>query len=147
MFYVISFYFRKLIQTQRISLRLHTTDFDSAKDLGVKFDSKLAFLDHMNEKVNKAYSILGIIKRNFIYLDKESFVLLYKTMVRPHLEYANSVWCPYKKGDIELVEKVQKRATKLVISLKHLPYMERLKRLNLPTLKYRRLRGDMYGSL
>jgi len=42
-------------------------------------------------------------------------------MVRPHLEYANSVWCPYKKGDIEDVEKVQKRATKLVISLKHLP--------------------------
>ena len=116
---------------------------DSAKDLGVKFDSKLAFLDHMNEKVNKAYSILGIIKRNFIYLDKESFVLVYKAMVRPHLEYANSVWCPYKKGDIELVEKVQKRATKLVISLKHLPYMERLKRLKLPTLKYRRLRGDM----
>jgi len=48
-----------------------------------------------------------------------------------------------KKGDIELVEKVQKRATKLIISLKHLPYMERLKQLKLPILKYRRLRGDM----
>jgi len=64
-------------------------------------------------------------------------------MVRPHLEYANAVWCPYKKGDIELVEKVQKRATKLIISLKHLTYTERLKQLQLPTLKYRRLRGDM----
>ena len=84
-------------------------------DLGVRFDSKLAFLDHMNEKVNKAYGILGIIKRNFIHLDNESFMLLYKAMVRPHLEYANSVWCPYKKGDIELVEKVQKRATKLIM--------------------------------
>ena len=49
----------------------------------------------------------------------------------------------HKKGDIELVEKVQKRATKLIISLKHLPYTERLKQLKLPTLKYRRLRGDM----
>ena len=64
-------------------------------------------------------------------------------MVRPHLEYANSVWCPYKKGDIEDIEKVQKRATKLVISLKHLPYVDRLQQLKLPTLKYRRLRGDM----
>jgi len=43
------------------------------------------------------------------------------------------VWCPYRKGDIELVEKLQKRATKLIISLKHLPYMERLKQLKLPT--------------
>jgi len=59
-------------------------------------------------------------------------------MVRPHLEYANSVWCPYKKGDTELVEKVQKRAIKLIISLKYLPYTEILKQLKLPTL-----RGDM----
>jgi len=67
-------------------------------------------------------------------------------MVRSHLDYASSVWCPYKTGDIEVledIEKVQKRATKLVIELKHLPYTERLKRLNLHTLKYRRLRGDM----
>jgi len=53
-------------------------------------------------------------------------------MVRPHLEYANSVWCPYKKGDTETIEKVQKRDTKLIISLKHLPYMERLNQLKLP---------------
>jgi len=58
-------------------------------------------MDHINEKVNKAYSILSIIKRNFIYLDTNSFVLLYKAIVRPHSEYANSVWChcPYKKAD------------------------------------------------
>jgi len=65
-------------------------------------------------------------------------------MVRPHLEYSNSVWCPFKKGDNENIEKVQKkRATKLIISLKKLPYGERLRQLKLPTLKYRRLRGDM----
>jgi len=63
----------------------------------------------MNEKINKAYSILGVIKRNFIYVDKNSFILLYKAMVRPHLEYANSVWCPYKKGDIENIENIQKQ--------------------------------------
>jgi len=61
------------------------------------------------------------------------------------LEYAHSVWYPCKKGDIGLVEmeKVQKIATKLIISLKTLPYKERLRRLKLPTLKYRRLREDM----
>ena len=58
----------------------------------------LTFVEHMNEKINKAYSILGVIKKNFIYVDKNTFILLYKAMVRPHLEYANSVWCPYKKG-------------------------------------------------
>ena len=68
-------------------------------------------------------------------------------MVRPHLKkYANSVWCPYKLGDIKEIEKVQKRATKLKITLKtcHIQTgFSRVQRLNLPTLKYRRLRGDM----
>ena len=64
-------------------------------------------------------------------------------MVRPRVEYVNSIWSPYKKGDIEAIEKVQKRATKLVISFKKLPYKERLLQLNLHTLKYRRLRRDM----
>ena len=70
-------------------------------------------------------------------MDKNTFTLLYKAMVRPHLEYANAVWCPYKKGDIELIEKVKKRVTKLIIYLKHLSYSERLKQLQLPTLKYK----------
>ena len=75
-------------------------------------------------------------------MDSRTFIMLYKALVRPHVEYANSIWSPYKKGDIEAIEKVQKRATKLVISLKKLPYKERLLQLNLHTLKYRRLRGD-----
>jgi len=49
-------------------------------------------------------------------LKKITFIMLYKAMVRPYVEYANSIWSPYKKGDIEAIEKVQKRATKLVIS-------------------------------
>ena len=69
--------------------------------------------EHVKEKINKACNVLGVIKRNFIHMDKSNFVLLYKATVRPHLEYANSVRCPFKKGDIENIEKVQKRATKL----------------------------------
>jgi len=115
----------------------------SMVDLGVRFDTKLMFRDHISEKINKAYSILGIIKRNFIYMDEHTFISLYKSMVRPHVEFANSVWCPFKLGDIKEIEKIQKRATKLIIKLKDKPYRDRLYHLNLPTLKYRRLRGDM----
>jgi len=86
-------------------------------DLGVIFDSELSFRDHIQLKINKAYRILGLIKRNFIHMDKNTFIMLYKSLVRPYLEYANFVWSPYKKGDVEAIEKVQKRATKLVISL------------------------------
>ena len=69
------------------------------KDLGVLFDSQLSFKDHIQEKINKAYSIIGIIKRNFIHMNSNTFVLLYKALVRPHVEYANSVWSPYRKSD------------------------------------------------
>jgi len=117
---------------------------DSIKDLGILFDTRLNFKDHIQEKINIfLYNMIGLLKRNFIHVDSYTFILLYKTLVRPHLEYANSVWSPYKKCDIEQIEKIQRRATKLVISLRKLPYKERLLRLNLHTLKYRRLLGDM----
>jgi len=58
-------------------------------------DSKLSFSDHIIEKVNKAYSILGIIKLNYQHVDKVAFVLLHKALVRSYLEYANTVWSPY----------------------------------------------------
>ena len=65
------------------------------KDLGVMIDEKLSFNEHLNEKVNKAYRMIGIIKQNFKYLEKDAFMNLYnKAMVRSHLEYAVSVWSP-----------------------------------------------------
>jgi len=108
------------------------------KDLGVQIDEKLKFGVHIHEKVNKAYSTLGLIKRNFKYMDKETFVNLYKALVRSHLEYASSVWSPHAIVQIEEVEKMQKRATKLVHDCNRLSYSDRLKYLNLPTLRFRR---------
>ena len=52
--------------------------------------------EHIQLKINKAYRMLGLIKRNFIYMDSNTFVLLYKSLVRPYLQYANSVWSPHK---------------------------------------------------
>lgn len=76
-------------------------------------------------------------------MSKDSFLLLYKSLVRSHLEFVNSVWCPYKVGLIDELERVQRRATKLLSLCKNLDYENRLKFLNLPTLTYRRARGDM----
>ena len=61
---------------------------DSIKDLGILFDTRLNFKDHIQEKINKAYGVImiGLLKRNFIHVDGYTFILLYKTLVRPHLE-------------------------------------------------------------
>jgi len=86
--------------------------------------------------------MLGII--NVILNTLEfSHLLLYKNMVRSHLDYCSSVWSPYMKKDIQFLEKVQKRATKILPQLKHMNYLDRLKACKLPILHYRRIWGDM----
>ena len=111
---------------------------EKEKDLGVIIDQNLTFRDHINSKVNTANRNLGIIFRTFTYIDQEIFLNLYKSLVRPHLEYATPVWSPFYKKDEIIIENVQRRTTKLVTSCKHLPYPERLRKLGLPTLEYRR---------
>jgi hypothetical protein len=73
------------------------------KDLGVIFDSKLAFDAHIQSCISKANRTLRIIKRTFTYLDKESFLYLYKALVRPHLEYANAIWAPKFKRQLAAI--------------------------------------------
>jgi len=68
----------------------------SMVDFGVRFDSNLTFRHHISKKINKTCSVLRIIKQNFIYMDDQTFLLVYKSMVRPHVEFANSAWCPFK---------------------------------------------------
>jgi len=74
---------------------------NTVRDLGVIFDEKLTFRDHIHCKINMAYKMVGLIKRNFKYLSISSFVLVYKNLVRSQLDYCNSVWTPYRKSDIE----------------------------------------------
>ena len=84
-----------------------------------------------------------MIKRNFIYKDKTTVMKLYKSLVRPHLNYCMQVWSPHMRKDIDLIEKIQHRATKLIPSMKHLPYDKRIQLCNLMTLEDRRRRGDL----
>jgi len=84
----------------------------------------------MHVKINKAYQMLGVIKRNFIYLTPDSFMVSYKALVHSHLQHAVSVWNPHHQFFIEKSEKVHKRATKLVIAVKRFKYEEKLKQLN-----------------
>ncbi len=116
---------------------------DKEKDIGVIIDDKLNFREDISTRVNKANQTMGTIRRTYDHLDEENFVLLFKGLVRPHVEYAASVWSPVYKKDIVTVENVQRRATKKIPSLKGLEYNERLQKLGLPTLRYRRIRGEM----
>ena len=113
------------------------------KDLGVLIDDQLGFDKHIKSIVKKANRMLGLIKIGFSCLDKEIFMNLYPVLVRPLLEYCVQVWSPYKRKCVNLLEGVQRRATKLVPELRNLQYEERLKRLGLTTLEERRIRGDM----
>ena len=113
------------------------------RDLGVLVDDKLGFDNHIRTIVKKANRMLGLIRIGFSCLDKEIFMNLYPVLVRPLLEYCVQVWTPYKRKFVNLLEGVQRRATKLVPELRDLQYEERLKRLGLTTLEDRRVRGDM----
>ena len=113
------------------------------KDIGVTLDDKITFECHISDKVKKANSMFAIIRRSFQHLDEKTFLPLYKVLVRSHLDYASSVWFPYKEKHIDLIEGVQRRATKQIPGLGKLSYEERLRKLKLPTLKFRRHRGDM----
>ena len=113
------------------------------KDLGIMTDSKLSFEEHICMKLKKANSILALIRRSFINISKQVFLQLYKALIRPHLEYANQIWYPNLKKHKTSIENVQRKATRLVGSLRGLSYEERLRELKLPTTEYRRQRGRM----
>jgi hypothetical protein len=115
----------------------------SERDIGVLVDNQLHFDDHVKKTAAKANRIMGVIRRSYSHLDECSFRHLFRALVRPHLEFSQAAWQPYKRGQINKLESVQRRATKLVPSLRELSYPDRLRRLLLPSLAFRRLRGDM----
>ena len=113
------------------------------KDIGVTFDAKLNFDKHISNIVGKANQMTGLLKRSFQFLDRDMFLKLYKAIVRPHLEYANVIWHPLFKRQLHSLESVQRRATKILNTIKDLPYADRLRYLKLPSIKYRQIRNDI----
>ena len=86
---------------------------------------------------------MGLIRRSYSFLDINSFKHLFNSLIRPHLEYCISIWYPFLKKDEILIENVLRRATKLIPTLTNLCYADRLKKLEIPSMKYRQIRGDM----
>jgi len=93
------------------------------------------------EAAKKATTVLRLVKRHFHDINIPTFRILYKTFVRPHLEYCVQAWSPHLRKDINTLERIQMRATKLVPELRHLTYYERLYRLDLTTLEEETTRG------
>ena len=88
-------------------------------------------------------NMINMINRTFVNKDSAILLRLYQSLVRPKLEYCVQAWRPHVRKDIDLFEKVQKRAIRLIVRDKSLSYYQRLKKLGLTSLETRRLRGDL----
>jgi hypothetical protein len=116
---------------------------DCVCDLGVWLTSDLKPSLNCARAAKRGHQMLSLIKIAFKFLQPSLLCKLYKAFVRPILEYCSCAWCPFYVKDIELLEKVQRRMTRLLPELAHLAYEERLRRFHLTTLKTRRLRFDL----
>jgi len=113
------------------------------KDLGIHVASNLKPTTHCLKAANKAMSALRLLRTSFESIQECNFKILYTTYVRPHLDYCLTAVGPYMAQYFKALEKVQRRATKLVTSIRNLPYEQRLEALKLPSMKDRVLRGDL----
>ena len=116
---------------------------DEERDIGVTVTNNMKPAAMCCKAARTASTVLGQITRAFSYRDKHTFVRLYKQYVRPHLEFASQAWRPWLRKDIDMLEKVQMRAVRMVGGLRGTTYEEKLAELNLQSLEERRLEADL----
>ena len=126
-----------------LNLRKRLSNTSHERDLGVIVSSDLKPTLHCNKAAATANRLLGLMKNTFTSRDPLLWKLIYTTYIRPHLEFASSVWNPFLQKDINTLEKVQRRATRIPYNLKNLDYESRCKFLGLTSLHDRRTRGDL----
>jgi len=113
------------------------------KDLGFIVSDTLKPSSQCTAAAKSANKTLGMINRTLVNRESKIILKLYQSLVIPKLEYCAQAWRPYLKKDTDVLKKVQKRATRLMIKDRSLSYEERLQRLGLTSLETRRLRGDL----
>ena len=116
---------------------------EEEKDLGVYISNSLKPSFQCKKAAAKASRMYGMLKKSMRSRHLDVWKLLYSTYIRPHLEFAATVWNPYLKEDISTLESVQRKVTKTVTSIRHLPYDSRCKAFNITKLDLRRTRGDL----
>ena len=120
-------------EDHRISLSITNEE----RDLGIKMTPDFKFSSQASHAASKASSILAILRRTFVSRDVEIWATLYRVYVRPHLEFAISAWNPFLRRDICVLEKVQRRATRVPSSLRGHDYNDRMIRMNITSLELR----------
>lgn len=125
-------------------IKLKTTDKE--RDIGVLVQPSLRPTAQCAEASRRANAVLGQISRSFHYRDRKTFVQLYKQYVRPHLEFSVPAWSPWTVADKDMLEKVQRRAVRMISGLQGSTYEERLLELGLLSLEDRRIQYDLVQS-
>ena len=129
-----------MIDNSGRTITLATTSRE--KDLGIIITPDLKWHEQVCHASSNANRVLGRLKNTFTTRDEKLWTQLYKVYVRPHLEFAVSAWCPYQRGDIRIMERVQQRATRIALSgSRREDYDSRCKRLGIQ--KSRRRRGEL----
>ena len=114
-----------------------------ARDLGVYISDNCDTSPHVEKITKKAHAVLSQIRRATILRDSHTFTKIYQAFVQPLLESAVPSWNPFKRGDVEALEKVQRRSLRMISDIGSLTYEEKLKKLNMQSLENRRQRGDL----